>query len=115
MVRVVRLVSLVGVLKMVRVVMEVNCVKVQMTNWSLGNVAWCGVMWSGLVCKDSQDELKHMVAASWWYYLKTCANNLEKMTPSHQNSNCFHTWQYSHLMDIINYKFSIIFVFGVYS
>ena len=28
-----------------------------MTNWSLGNVVWCGVMWSGLVCKDSQDEL----------------------------------------------------------
>ena len=51
---------------------------------------------------------KHLVAASWWYYLKTCANNLEKMTPSHQNSNCFHTWQYSHQMEIISYKFSII-------
>ena len=45
------MVSLVGVLRMViRVVMEVNCAKVEMKNWSLG-------MWCGLVCKDSQHEL----------------------------------------------------------
>ena len=28
-----------------------------MKKWSHGNVVWCGVLWSGLVCKDSQGKI----------------------------------------------------------
>ena len=46
-----RVVSMARLVRVIRVVMGVNCAKVLMTNWSLG--VWscevcCGLVWSGL-------------------------------------------------------------------
>ena len=66
MVRVVRLVSLVGVLRTGGHGGEL-CKSLN-RNWSLGNVVWCGVLWSDLVQPDLVWRAK-VARLNWFSYI----------------------------------------------